>query len=206
MWKQIFILALVASVSLASCKRTLHCWAFDPVFFDRWFPYQEGDTRYFSNKDGGRDTLHIRELHHSPAHTVEYMTNGKRKECDIHGTITSQSDTSHPGWLKMYIHYQDDFNKIYNNEVVVVELNNLEVSLKLSGTDIVRVIDHSEPARFTLANHGNIELNGKLYGNTYEITMIDTAALEGIGKIYFSEGQGIVAYRSYPGGRDYFVE
>ncbi len=206
MWKQIFILAVVASVAFASCKRTLHCWAFDPVFFDRWFPYKEGDTRYFSNNDGGRDTLHIQQPDYSPAHTVEYRINGKKEECDIYGTITSQSDKSHPGWLKMYIHYRDDFNKTYNNEAVVVELNNFEVSLKLSGTDIVKVIDRSEPAKFTLTNHGNIELNGKLYGNTYEITMIDTAALVGIGKIYFSEGQGIVAYRSYPDGKDYFIE
>lgn len=206
MWKQIFILTVVASVALASCKRTLHCWAFDPVFFDRWFPYKEGDTRYFSNKDGGRDTLHIRELHQSPAYTIENRINGKKEDCNIHGTITSQADISHPGWLDMYIKYEDDFNKTYNNERAIVELNNFVIDLDLTGTDIIKVFDRSDPGRFTLTNHGTIELDGQLYGRTYEITMRDTAALEGIGKIYFSEGQGIVAYRTYPGGKDYFVE
>lgn len=206
MWKQIFILAVIASVTLTSCKSKLHCWAFDPAFFDRWFPYNEGDTRLFSNKDGGRDTLHIQKRLQSPAYTIENSINGKREDCDIHGTITSQSDKSHPGWLQMYIRYQDDFNTTYTNEAAELRLNNFVASLDMSGTDIVNVIDRSTPPMLVLTNHRNIELNGKLYGNTYEITITDTAALEGIGKIYLSEGQGIVAYRTYPGGEDYFVE
>lgn len=207
MKSHIYILFML--LALTSCKKKVDCAAFDGTLLYSWFPYKEGETYYYSNSDGDRDTMIIADVSETGPHKIEYETglNSKHKFCDIRGVITSQKDKNRAGLLSMFVQHVVEGNDGTGNSIQFSFKSAYLVTFGANGTDMGELVNQGTPS-FEMERLPILTVNGKDFTDVLVISVTrDMIAESGkLDKIYIAKGHGFIGYRSYPDKKEFWIQ
>jgi|GEM_PF-3322905 len=205
------ILALLTAVLFAACDKKTNCPAFDDSVLKSWFPYETGVTYKFMNSDGRQEHFTITEEDYSEEHEIVNRFGGKKYYCDINGERKTLTNTVKQNEIPLRLHHviEEDINKSYatgNRQGIHFTFRTMSKAILLSEDDSHLVLVSSN-AQYKLDNFDVWEQNGRNYRNIADITILDEEATKiGMDKIYIASGAGIIGYRTYPEGKEYWQE
>lgn len=203
------LITVFATILLLSCKTKIDCPAFDNTVLNAWFPYQEGQTIYFTSEPQRIDTLSIAKVSATGPHTIEYGARGNEKgyKCDVQGLITSTADYGeHPGWVALRVQHYQEPPKTGSYTYNGIKLNFRGVAdVELFPNDGFFTLQDEQR---TIVKYTDFEINGNVYGEVCAINTIDKvlAEKEGVDVLYIAKGVGIVGYKTYPDGALYSLQ
>lgn len=196
-------LALILVITISACKRTKTCPAFDDSTLNTWFPYEIGVTYKFISSDGRQETLVIEQENYSQPHEIENRLWGKKYYCNINGERKTATGSVVQGQIPLRLFHVVEID--YSNLIdVTFRTMDKPISLADNGEQLVLTGNGSG---YSIENFDVWNTNGRDYRNITDITVQDDEAGKiGMDKIYIAKGAGIVGYRTYPEGREYWQE
>lgn len=208
-------------VVCAACGRseTLYCPAFsDTAMFD-WFPYNQHGAEYtFSDSNGNQEILQVKDITLSQYHNVqvEYTWTGakvggdtpkEQNECNIYGSVYVASANSQRVIMLGHDVATTNGMRTYK-DVMSISVANFSINFEWQNDNGFAPVAREEV--YSLTKLESLSGNGFEYKNVHVGTVIDTGRMNEYkyraDKIYFVKGTGVVGYRSYPDGIEYWLE
>ncbi|MBW7914485.1 MAG: hypothetical protein H3C54_12520 [Taibaiella sp.] len=206
------ILALMIILAVSACKKTRTCPAFDDTTLNTWFPYQTGVTYKFISSDGRQEMFTIEQEYYTQEHEIEKdRFLGKKYSCEINGERKTLTDSVLEEQIPLRLFHVVEHDIDNNN-------NHYFAGINMTFRTMVRpIILGTGGDKLTLAGSYNSgyssehfdvwNVNNRNYRNITDITIADKEADKiGMDKIYIAQGAGIIGYRTYPEGREYWQE
>jgi hypothetical protein len=177
------LFGLMLAAALPACTKT-DCPPFADAGFDAWFPYQEGQTIYFTSDKKDKDTLLFNSVYRSP----EHRTYGGGGKCNAWAYYSSTYMHVSP---KVYL----SINTYPGGNALSVNLN----TFKLDEATITEAGITAKNTGYSATALSNVAINSKTF-STVSLLQRDTIANKeaGVYKVWVSKGAGIVAYEQYP--------
>ncbi len=204
------ILTLMITMAISACDRTRTCPAFDDSTLNTWFPYETGVTYKFISSDGRQEMLTIEQENYSQEHEIEKKRlGGKEHWCEINGErktlIDSVVQEQIP--LKLFHVVEQDLNNSYSMAGINMTFRTMVKPVILGDGGDKLTLAYSYNNGYSIENFDVWNVNNRNYRNIADITIRDEEANKiGMDKIYIAKGAGIIGYRTYPEGREYWQE
>lgn len=200
------ILVLMITVAFTACDKTRTCPAFDDSTLKAWFPYETGVTYKFTSSDGRQEMFIIEQENYSQVHEVKKFVWGKKYYCEINGERKTVTDSVMQDVLplKLFHVVETDFGH-----------SDYVGGISMTFRTMPRAIVFSAGEKLSLAGNKGYSaeyfdvwnVNGRQYKNITDITIEGEEAEKiGMDKIYIGMNAGIIGYRTYPDGREYWQE
>jgi hypothetical protein len=204
------ILAFMITVAFSACDKTRTCPAFDDSTLNTWFPYQTGVTYKFISSDGRQEMFTIEQENYSQEHEIEKdRFLGKKYSCEINGERKTLTDSVMHEQVPLRLfhvvehdiednYYIAGINMTFRTMVKPIILGSGGDKLSLAGS----YNNGYSSEHFDVWN-----VNNRNYRNITDITIADDEANKiGMDRIYIAKDAGIIGYRTYPDGREYWQE
>lgn len=203
----ITIFILITAVAFAACDKTRTCPAFDDSTLHKWFPYETGVTYNFLSSDGRQEIFTITQEDYSTEHQVDDPVWGKETFCEIHGERETANDTVVQDRIPLRLRHviETDIGNATPYGISMT-FRTMDRPIILSDGDDKLALGRGNGV-YTVENFDVWEVNGRNYRGITDITVTDDEAAKiGMDKIYIARDAGIIGYRTYPGGREYWQE
>lgn len=201
-------LLLIPFVVFSSCRQVEQCRAFDESLFNNWFPYETGVSYTFIGSDGEREVLVIDEKETTDAYEVDHgVSAGYTAQCEVQGSMWALKDKNKPDEFRLWVHHSQYFAGI-ESEYVLLEFKDVpELLLDATGNELGGKHERGS-SMFEAYKPDVLEANGRTYPDVVEISITNQneAGRSGYDKIYIARGAGIIGYRTYPHGREFWRE
>jgi len=202
------ILLLIAVMSFTACRQREECKAFNETLFNNWFPYETGVSYSFVSTDGSREVLVIDEQDYTEAYTIDHGTSPTYTGmCYVEGEMRALTDKNKPDEIGMKLHHSQVFAGA-GSDYVLLEFRGSK-DLLLNAKDNTLGGKHERGSTiFSTSELPTFQVNEKTYNTVIQITITneDEAKRSGLRDIYIAKGQGILGYRTYPDGKEYWKE
>ncbi len=204
------IIALMIILAISACDKTRTCPAFDDSTLKAWFPYETGITYKFMSSDGGQEMFTIEQENYSQVHEIEKKRfwGGKEYQCEINGERKTLTDTviQQQIPLKLFHVVEQDIRDYYIAGINMTLRTMVKPIILADGGDKLTLAG-SYNNGYSSEHFDVWNVNNRNYRNITDITIADEEADKiGMDKIYIAQGAGIIGYRTYPDGREYWQE
>jgi hypothetical protein len=191
MFSKAFFGLMLLAAALPACTKT-DCPPFADAGFDAWFPYQEGQTIYFTSDKKDKDTLLFNSIYRSP----EHRTYGGGGKCNAWAYYSSSYMHVSP---KVYL----SINTFPGGNALSIKLN----EFNLDKASISEAGITTKNSAFSATVLPNIEINGKTF-STVSLLQRDTISNKDVGvyKVWVAKGAGIVSYENYPSREQWVLD
>ena len=167
------------------CSKT-KCPAFSDAYFDKWFPYTQGQSIYFTSSLSRKDTIAITHTNKSAAGSTYSGSSSCGMDASIYSNAPNPSSNA-----KLSI----TLSKYASGKTLNIYLYNFYVS----GNDLtdqgVQLANTTTKAQY----YPSLTINGRTYSNV-EVIEKDTSSSKQVGiyKLWLAQQNGLVAYEHYP--------
>jgi hypothetical protein len=179
------ILLLIAVLQISSACSPVECPANDATLLKTWFPYAQGDKKYFSSSLGQQDTLLITSFTNSEAYTSK-----GGQGCNHAATVTGTGSKNYNN--------QEPFFYLYDGADDGHGYAEIRVRGFHSSSGPVSDTGFRDP-NCLLRSHSNYTLGSRQYTRVQELyldTLVDKTSP--VYRVYVAKGYGLVGYDTYP--------
>lgn len=193
-------------MTFTACDKTRTCPAFDGELLNAWFPYQAGVTYRFVSSDGRQEYFTIVEENYTQEHEIESRALGKETFCEIHGERSTSIDTVTGDELPFRLFHTVESEKLHNTGIIEMTFRTMTGPMLMTNNG-EEFSPTGSRIQYTVEHFDVWEVNGRNYTNIADFTFAeDDLEKVGIDRLYIAKGTGIIGYRTYPGGREYWQE
>lgn len=204
------ILALMITVAISACNKTRTCPAFDDSTLMTWFPYKTGVTYKFNSSDGRQEMFTIGQENYSQVHEIEKdRFLGKKYQCEINGERKTLTDSVMQEQIPLRLFHvvEHDIQNNYYIAGINMTFRTMVKPIILGDGGDKLTLAGSYNSGYSSENFDVWNVNNRNYRNITDITISGEEANKiGMDKIYIAQGAGIIGYRTYPEGREYWQE
>ena len=192
----LFLLTFFFTLFLSSCgncSRKIDCPGYKDDTLDSWFPYRNNQQLIFGGSGGQRDTFTLRNTETTAPYQATGGILGPPLHCDARKVFQSaEVDTSKRRAFNLTLQTSTDYRAAdFSMHGETFTLYNTK------GEDLWRASSHRSTMAVSL--QPTLTVNNRTFTNVVEATG-DTLNIkeQGVYKIYFSMGDGLVGYSHYP--------
>lgn len=193
----------LAACLLAGCYKHTECPAYSDTLLDNWFPYTDGAMYYFSSSAGQTDTMKIAPVYKSEGHVARWRAGRGETHCGIEANVQSYAGYDYPGWVHLFVVHQ--VSEPQTGETAIVYFKFKDVSAKLKATTELQTEIGGD---YKVTALQNIPLNGITYNDVRLLEPVtnQVSVNTKIDKVFIARGKGVIGYRTYPAGEEYWVK
>lgn len=202
--KNSVFVALLFSFSVMSCyqDKKKDCPAFDPTFMFSWFPYDTVGSRFvFVNSNGDRDIFASESVLCGTAYEIS-----TKHPCDVWGYISMQKVGTQDSFMHtwMGIKYINEWGNVRNR--CVFSFGSFEVAINVENFDMAKIAPGYDD--YVYEQYSSYNFHNRDYNKVVVMTRKNMSdnALYLIDRVYFGKGYGVIGYRIYPSGMEFWLE
>ena len=205
MKKLITAFTIVTALCTASCKRDIHCPGFDSGLLDNWFPYEQGATYTFAANNGDEEWLKPQQVTFTQPYSIPQTPFKDVEHCEVDGRIYAVYNNANPGEVRLCLEHivQDDRGSSPHVSLIFRTLSTLTFDVNGNELGAFRTIAGYSAQRFEIW-----DVNGRQYNDIIEIKVTDDSEAQqrGMDRLYIARNAGIIGYRLYPSGTEYWLK